>query len=85
MDWTDVLIHAGMSACIVFIAALLGVNPFLVAGLVAAGWAGREAAQDRAKRGYWRSPGNWSTQKHLEWFGALIAGLIVAVLAALVR
>lgn len=78
MNFADILIHAAISAAIVL---LVAVRPPLmaVALIVAVGWAVREAIQDHAKRGVWRSPGDWSTQKHLEWAGALLAGLIVAV------
>lgn len=81
MKWGDIAIHAALTAGIV---ALVAARPplWIAALIVAAGWAVREALQDRAKHGAWRSPADWSTQKHLEWAVALAAGLALAALLA---
>lgn len=85
MDWTDIAIHAGMAACITFVAAVFGLNPWLIAAGVTLAFGGREALQDRHRTGRWRNPLAWSIQKHFEWLGVAAAGYATSVLVTLVK
>lgn len=81
MDWWDIILHCGIAALLVGVAGAIGVQ-WYVAPLIAAGFLLREALQDRTKRGVWRWPWVWSTQKLAEGFGPVAVALGGAILAS---
>lgn len=84
----DVLLHI-VGAGLMMVPVLLNSTPlwlsFPWAAAVCLFWFARELAQDREKRGYWRSPAEWSGWKWAEAAAPMITAMAFAVASVFLK